>query len=119
MEKKYKNIYELKQLIKLHAEMNKYMRLTRKKVHDEKYDILEKETWDKLKKQSEKYGIYYQYSRLYYIAYGLLKGKKYNVIEVPRLDNSLTESGWKCIKHIMDTFPMEKYEVLEEVPTNA
>ena len=63
------------------------------------------------------YGITYfirsckYYNRINHIAYSLLKGKKYEVIEKPKEENELTDFDWTKIKEIQSQFKIIKREV--------
>ena len=117
MERKYKKIYEFKQILKLWAE---YRKRTNRGTGNPQEPMMEME---KLCKES---GIEFTrktYSgnivpnseiRYAYIAYGLLRGKQYIQIERPRTENELYQSQWKYIKQLMDHFT----EKVEE-PVNA
>lgn len=105
--KKFKNekLNQLRDLIKINAELRKYKRLTRKLEHDKGYDIklhsiLQYLQSNKLKQID---------IRLYYIAYGILRGKQYLQIENHcKNENELSEWDWKKITDIIDAHTQEE-----------
>jgi hypothetical protein len=124
MEKKYKNVYELKQIIKSYSRYLKYVRLTRKQKHDPNFDTLATESFAETIKLLHPKGLTYKLRyandeymisckiRHLFIAYGILRGKEYSVIESPKKDNALTSYDWEKINALLETFKME--EVISE-----
>lgn len=42
--------------------------------------------------------------RLFIIAYRLRRGKEYHTTEIPRKENELSSSDWRCIENIFNRF---------------
>lgn len=108
---KFQKLYQLKQIVKALAELNKCYRLTNKEKYDPIYDVKLKEAgaeWLKVRDSEITSD-----ARLLHIAYSMLKGKTYFQAERSvRRQNQLNEWEWKAIVKIM-----EKYK--DEENTNA
>ena len=113
--KKYQKLYQLKQIVKADAEVNKFQRLTRKLEYDPIYDKKLSESLELYKKVTEESKIRID-SRLLHIAYSLLKGKTYDQIECSvKPERQLQDWEWKKIVDVMQFFKDE--ENITQIPT--
>jgi hypothetical protein len=105
---KYQKLYQLKQIVKALAELNKCYRLTNKEKYDPIYDVKEREAsaeWLKVIKDTE----ISTDARLLHIAYSMLKGKTYFQAERSvRPENQLDLWEWKAIVKIMEKYKDEE-----------
>ncbi len=103
----YQKLYQLKQIVKALAELNKCYRLTNKEKYDPIYDVKEKEAvaeWTKVRDSEITSD-----ARLLHIAYSMLKGKTYFQAERSvRHGNQLDEWEWKAIVKIMEKYKDEE-----------
>lgn len=105
--KNYQKLYQLKQIVKALAELNKCYRLTNKEKYDPIYDVKEREAsaeWLKVRDSEISSD-----SRLLHIAYSMLKRKTYFQAERSvRHGNQLDEWEWKAIVQIMEKYKDEE-----------
>jgi hypothetical protein len=105
--RQYQKLYQLKQIVKALAELNKCYRLTNKEKYDPIYDVKLKEAgaeWLKVRDSEITSD-----SRLLHIAYTMLKGKTYFQAERSvRQQNQLSEWEWKAIVKIMEKYKDEE-----------
>lgn len=116
MERKYKKIYEFKQIVKKQTEYqiakNRYNDTSI--IGNELHELSEKLGFEFARKNYKgnfipKYDI-----RLVYIAYGLSKGKQYIQIEQPKERNILSSFDWSYINQMKDHFTESISEVENE-----
>ncbi len=104
---KFQKLYQLKQIVKALAELNKCYRLTNKEKYDPIYDVKEKEAsaeWLKVRDSEITSD-----ARLLHIAYSMLKGKTYFQAERSvRQQNKLSDWEWKAIVQIMEKYKDEE-----------
>lgn len=111
--KKYKSekLNDLRSLIKIQAELRKYLRLTRKLEHDKSYDVKLNEIRNEIYNNIKLQKLSYIDLRFYYIAYGLLLGRKYEQIENKcKPEKELDNWKWTSINNIIEQYK----EVLDE-----
>ena len=113
--KSYQKLYQLKQIVKADAEVNKYQRLTRKLEYDPIYDKKLSAALELFKEVTAESKIR-TYSRLLHIAYSLLKNKTYDQIECSvKPEKQLEDWEWKKIVDIMQYFKDEENKSI--IPT--
>lgn len=111
---KSEKLNQLKDLLKVNAKLRKYKRLNRKLDYDTSFDINLKQTQLEILENKNLFEI--SNIRLYYIAYGILRGKEYKTIEnYCKPENELDDWDWKIINDIV--YKYEEKESEENVHT--